>query len=189
MKDLLAIFTFGFLGLQIVYGDRLLAENLNDFPKLKSGGWEMTVKNEGLPAGMPEALLGEMKMHYCIDEATQDKMISQSEQQTECSPPKISRNGNTFVSDFDCTIEGQHTSTHAETTFVGDTEMINKVTATIPESPPMVMTSRARYLGACKTGMKPGDMTMIGPGGKEISLGNAEQMQQLGEELSKFKLE
>ena len=67
--------------------------------------------------------------------------------------------------------------------------MVNKVIATIPESPPMKMTSRAKYLGDCKSGMKPGDMTMIGPGGKEISLGDAEQMRQLGEELSKFNLE
>lgn len=170
MKNITATFIAALLVTQPVI---TIAESIK-YPKLKSGEWEITVVTEGLPMNM--------KTLYCIDEQTQNKMLEQSQQQTNCDQPKITQSGNTYFTEVKCKMGNQEMFAKSETTIKGDTEISVKGSVSGAGHPPMNMTSTGKYTGDCKNGRKPGDMVMVGPQG-EINLGNIEQIQKMGKEL------
>lgn len=180
-------FNLAFLTI-LIHSNSLYANDLRSFPKLKSGEWEMSVKNNILPKGLP-AILSQMKMLYCIDETTQDKMITQSEEKSDCKHLKIMKQGNKYLSDFECLVEGNHIKGRSETIFVSDIQIDNKVNMDRPGQPTINLTSNAKFKGACKNGMKPGDVRLLTPGGGEFSPDNIEAIKKMGEALSQFDIE
>lgn len=166
-----------------LFANSATAVDLRSYPKLKAGEWQMTIKPENLPAGMPAGLMENMTMLHCIDEATQEKLISQAEDNSNCETPKISQKGNTFITDVTCKNGNIKMESHVETTFVSDSEITNHVTMRSTGQPTMKMSSTAKYIGACKDGRKPGDMAMV-QNGNTISLGNAEELMKMGKDLS-----
>lgn len=140
------------------------------YPLLKEGRWEMSMKYEKAPAGMPPGMLNEMKMTQCVDVASQKNLIASSQNNSYCDKPVISKNGATYLTDMKCKNGTGNMSMHAETTFDGDTAISSRVVMKGDNLPEMVMLTRGKYLGACPEGMKAGDTSMIGPDGKEIKI-------------------
>ena len=118
-------------------------------------------------------------MQQCVDEKT-DKLTEQGgmkEAQKHCSKNEISRSGNKVISDSVCKFEGTTATTHAE--FSGDFGSNYRGDIKTTYSPPMhgtagmQMAITAKWLGACKPGMKPGDIVMQGmpgmPGGMKFN--------------------
>jgi hypothetical protein len=147
-----------------------------NYPKLKDGEWEMSVRPEKLPEGLPPSMFQTMRTIYCIDAATQDKLIAQSQATSECDKPTVVKTGNNYVADVSCNVGGVKSKAHIETSFVGDTEIKNRVTIESANSPSMTMVATGKHMGACKEGRKPGDMVMLGPDGKPVNLGNFQQL-------------
>lgn len=157
------------------------AETVTEYPKLKDGEWEISVQNMNLPKGVP-ANLANIKSLYCIDSATQDSMIAQSQDQKSCAKPVISRSGDTYLTEVSCNVGGVSTQSRIETTLSGDSEITSKITMTSNKLPPTSMTSTGRWIGPCREGRKPGDIVILnGPGGQ----GDIEKLKKMSEELSR----
>jgi hypothetical protein len=143
-----------------------------DAPARKSGLWEIA-NSMGGPQPMTTT------MQQCVDEKT-DKLTEQTgqrEAQKNCSKNDVSRSGNKVVVDSVCKFDNTTATSHAE--FTGDFGSNYRGDIKTTYNPPMhgmkdmQMTITAKWLGACKPGMKPGDIVMQGmpgmPGGMKIN--------------------
>lgn len=129
----------------------------DEFPKRKPGLWEM--RTSGGPVG-PQTL------QQCIDAATDDILRRQSSEGQNCSKPVVERDGNRYRVSSTCNGSGTRTTMDGVYTMVGDTEYRGDMKMTF--DPPlsgaaeMNMKMAGKWLGACKAGMKPGDIVMQG---------------------------
>jgi hypothetical protein len=129
----------------------------DEFPRRKPGLWEMSTS--GGPVG-PQTL------QQCIDAATDDILRRQSSEGQNCSKPVVEREGNRYRVSSTCNNAGTRTTMDGVYTVVGDTEYRGDMKMTF--DPPlsganeMNMKMAGRWLGACKPGMKPGDIVMQG---------------------------
>ena len=129
--------------------------NAESFPKLKSGLWQI----ESAIPGMPTA----MKIHFCIDEATQDKLFNSSADtlKSSCEPSEVKKEGASFLVDKKCNFAGKPFETHAKITFSSETSYVNEITTVSPRGN-RTISSTGTYVGACESGQKPGDMKIDG---------------------------
>jgi Protein of unknown function (DUF3617) len=149
-----------------------------DLPARKAGLWEikMTFEGRNLPSQV---------MQQCIDAAT-DKMmnsIGSSLQQNMCSKQDVQKVGNTLVVDSVCQIGGMTTTSHGVVSGDFNSSYTVKVNSTrtggpaIPGAPPdgsSNMTIEAKWLSACKSDQKPGDMIMAD--GRKINIVDMQNM-------------
>jgi hypothetical protein len=136
-------------------------------PARRGGYWEIRVVY-GASAGASEMLL-----HACIDAATDKAMMEAgtSAMQSMCSRREMTRDGDAYVWDTECTMGPLKTTSHV--VIAGDFQ--SKYTMTMPgavsglpatggadkEPTKTVMTQNAKWLAAdCPAGVKPGDMQM-----------------------------
>jgi hypothetical protein len=129
------------------------------FPSRKAGLWEM--KTTGGPLG------GTQQMQQCIDARTDDLLRQQSADQGQnCDKPRVDKRGDSYESELVCRREGVTTTMRGHYAMKGDTAYSG--TMRMRFEPPMNgvsemnMTQEGRWLGPCKSGMKPGDMVMEG---------------------------
>ena len=159
----------------------------DDFPKRKPGLWEM--RTSGGPVG-PQTL------QQCIDAATDDILRRQSSEGQNCSKPVVERDGNRYRVSSTCTGSGTRTTTDGVYTMVNDSEYRGDMKMTF--DPPlsgaaeMNMKMAGKWLGACKPGMKPGDIVMQGvPRLNALEMGKdgggitPEQARRMSEEMHK----
>jgi hypothetical protein len=119
-------------------------------PRLKPGLWEITV------GGAP------MKASSCIDEATQKDAaaMGQGMDRGNCTRNSWNRIPGGMAFEFDCTTNGTHMISKGTVTgdFNSAYRMESEVTG---EREGQSFTHKqvidAKYLGACPSGMKPGD--------------------------------
>ena len=141
-----------------------------DFPKLKSGLWEMN--NSSSRQGSQPARTTTL----CIDNSLQQDMIKMSTGMMAgmCSKSELKASGNKFVGEAVCNIGGSTMKSKSVMTLTGDTSYRTEAHATF--EPPLggqAVTDtviEGRYVGACKPGQQPGDMTM--PTGQTINIRN-----------------
>jgi hypothetical protein len=133
-----------------------------DMPKRKAGLWEINTHLEGMPS------MGAMQQ--CIDQNTDDLMQQRAKKEKpDCSVMDIRPQGNKVTIHSVCKIEGTTATTDA--TFLGAFDSAYKGDMNTRFSPPMhgmsesKMTLDAKWLGPCKPGQKPGDVTMPNMGG------------------------
>lgn len=132
----------------------------SDSPKRKSGLWE--VKISSADAG------GSHTMQQCVDEKTDDltKNNMGSAQQPSCSKNEFRREGDRFIHDSVCKVEGSTAKTRS--TISGRFDSAYKVESKSTYEPPMQgmressSKIEAKWLGACKPGQRPGDVSMPG---------------------------
>jgi hypothetical protein len=149
-----------------------LPARAGEVPPRKPGLWELTVTQANVPTRTGQ---------HCTDETTEKTMslIWWHPDQQRCSRPDVVRDGGTITVDRMCTLGGRKTAEHAVIT--GDLGSAYRVELTIGESidaqstvvtegskgltsrkGPFVletrMTIEARWLGACKVYMVPGEM-------------------------------
>ncbi len=159
----------------------------DEFPRRRAGLWEM--KTSGGPVGA-------QTLQQCIDAGTDDLLRMQSNEGRNCSKPVVERNGNRYRVTSLCDQAGTKSSLDGVYTMTKDTEYTGDMKMTF--DPPlsgaseMNMKMDGKWVGACKPGMKPGDVVMqgmprlnvleMGRGGGGVS---AEQARRMAEEMQK----
>ena len=137
-----------------------------DKPKRKSGLWEITMDNS---AAKGAAGAAPRTMSQCVD-AAKDDLARQSAQQMDkdnsCKQGKISQNGGKISFESSCNFGG--TKMTSQSVITGDFQSSYRMEIKSKFDPPMMgmadgtTTMEARYMGACKPGMRPGDVQMMG---------------------------
>ena len=137
-----------------------------ELPKRKPGLWELNTQMEGMPS------IGAIQQ--CIDASTDDLMMQKAaKEKHQCSVFDIRMQGNKATVHSVCKVEGSTATTDAS--FVGAFDSAYKGRMYTRFSPPMHgigesrMTLDARWIGPCKPGQKPGDVTMPSMGEMNIN--------------------
>jgi hypothetical protein len=139
-----------------------------EFPTLKNGQWEMTTQSSATGAAP-------RKTTVCLDANTQKRMfeMSQGMQKEMCTRMDMRRDGAKYVMDAECKLGESTVKSHGVMTMLSETAYRTESTATF--DPPFNRDLRetktvidGKYLGACRDGMKPGDM--ITATGEKINL-------------------
>lgn len=143
------------------------AAGAEQLPIRKAGLWEIKMVRTGSP-------VSEMTMQHCTDESTDRQMngmAGPAAQQT-CSKQDIRKTATGFASDTVCTVAGRSITSHSDV--AGDFNSAYMVT-TVSHSEGGPAGARdttskleAKWIGACKPDMKPGDVVM--PGGRKINV-------------------
>jgi hypothetical protein len=128
-----------------------------DMPMRKAGLWEIKSK-----AGKDAT---ERTMQQCTDAATDQQLTSSSGGMTkeECSKRDVSAKGNVTTIDSVCTSGGKTHTSHIVVTGSFESAYTADITSKEEgDSKDTNTTLDAKYLGACKSGQKPGDVIMSG---------------------------
>ena len=148
-----------------------LSAAAQDIPKRKSGLWEINMDNAGGHGKSGRV----MTMSQCVDSAKDDlsRQIGQDmAREAKCSQSNMRRMPGGVA--FDSTCEFNGTKMKSATSITGDFSSSYKMEIHTTYEPPLfgraegTMTMEAKYLGACKAGQRPGDMTM--PGGMTMNV-------------------
>ena len=140
-----------------------------DYPKLKSGLWEMTATTSRAPDSKSKSTL-------CLDASIQQEMIKMSTGMMAgmCSKSELKASGNKFVGEAVCNLGGSTMKSKSVMTMTGDTSYRTEAEATFdpPFGGQAVSKSviEGKYVGACKPGQQPGDLTT--PTGQTINIRN-----------------
>jgi Protein of unknown function (DUF3617) len=138
-----------------------------DLPTRKAGLWEMKMVRTG--SSVPD-----MTMQHCTD-ATTDKQMSTSFSpgKETCARQDIVKTATGYVSDSECSVAGMTITSHAEITGDFNSAYTVKSTSHSQGGPANIArdstaTIEAKWLGACKSDQKPGDIVM--PGGMKMNI-------------------
>ena len=138
-----------------------------DYPKLKSGLWELNRTSNRGP-NQPNA------MTMCLDESVQKEMfdIGAGAMKGMCSKHEFRMSGSRGIGESVCDFGGSTMRSKMEMVMNGDTGYRTEIHTTY-DPPFMGQTDgttvvTARLLGACKPGQRPGDMTM--PNGQTMNV-------------------
>ena len=129
----------------------------DEFPRRKAGLWEM--KTSGGPVGA-------RTVQQCIDAGTDDLLRIRSNEGQNCSRPVVERDGNRYKVRSNCDNNGVKSTVAGDYTMSGDSEYTGDMKMTF--DPPMSgvsemnMKMQGKWVGACRPGMKPGDIVMQG---------------------------
>jgi hypothetical protein len=145
-----------------------------EFPIRRAGLWEVTINREGVP---PQV------MQQCTDAKTDRLMTAYGSGigAELCSKQEMRKVGATLVIDATCKI-GPMTAI-SQSVVSGDFNSNYTVTVTskvqgVPAAAAALAggatTIRARWVGACKPGQRPGDIVM--PGGKTMNIDELKKM-------------
>ena len=133
-----------------------LAQNV-DLPMRKEGLWQMSTTVSGAPATTST---------LCMDKTFGKEMLQMgnSMQKDLCSKNELSRDGDKVHLHSVCKFGDTTATSKGTAVFSGDTAYRMDMLSTY--NPPMMgmkearTTVEAKWLGACKPGQKPGDVTM-----------------------------
>jgi hypothetical protein len=138
-----------------------------ELPLRKAGLWEMKVVTTGAPVALPA-----MTIKQCTNEAV-DKELSSNAlpiAKQSCSKQDIQKTATGYVGDHVCSVAGVKMLTHVEVVGDFDSAYRMKITSRAESGAGgnTVMTTEAKWIGACKPDQKPGDTVM--PGGFKINV-------------------
>lgn len=134
-------------------------------PKMKAGMWENTVMSDAAGTkGKGEPT----KSTMCIDDTVMEQMMKmgQGMAQAMCSKNTSQISGNKMTGSVECKMGSSTINSTSVTTFNGDTSYRTESKSVY--TPPLygmkenVTVTEAKYVGACKAGMKPGDINTMG---------------------------
>jgi hypothetical protein len=139
----------------------------DDFPRRKPGLWETTMTGEANRAHEPRT------SRLCTDRAFEDLMIKKGmDMMSTCEKRDVKASGNIITVKSVCQFGKSNLTSTGVWTYKGDTayQMVSDGTF----DPPMGATSKThsvqegKWVGACPVDMKPGDMVIMMPDGKEL---------------------
>jgi hypothetical protein len=141
-----------------------------DYPKLKVGLWQF----DQMQADAANPRMPNRRTEFCTDEGLQKEMfeMGQGVMKGMCSKQSFKITGGRGVGDSVCDMGGTKVTTHTTMVLNGDTGFHLEANTTF--DPPMqgMKENRslidAKYLGGCKPGQKPGDMTL--PNGQTMNV-------------------
>lgn len=130
----------------------------DDLPIRKAGAWAVTIDANGVS----------MTAEHCSDAATDKKMqaVGQGMLGGSCSKNEVKRTSGGYLVDSECTFGGSTMISRAD--FKGDFSGSYEGTITATFEPPFLGQTasttkmRAKYMGPCPSGRKPGDITTEG---------------------------
>lgn len=132
----------------------ILAEEI---PFRKAGLWEIEIaKNDEAP----------IIMKQCVDLASEQKTLEMSKSIAKdiCSKNEIRKDGNTYISESDCTMAGNRTLTTTATSGDFTSHYESQVTvrsvAGDGSTPDSEINLSADWIGQCEPGQTPGQMIM-----------------------------
>ena len=131
-----------------------------DPPKRKSGLWEMKMSS-GQTKGM-------QTIQQCVDEKTDDLMRKDvaENQKMQCSKNEMRKEGDKVIAESVCKMENSTAKTRA--VFTGRFDSSYNADIKTTYEPPVAGMKEAssmieaKWLGPCKAGQKPGDISMPG---------------------------
>lgn len=146
------------------------AQDMDKFPKLKPGLWEMSNTSDRATAKDKGAQVSTL----CLDDSVQKQMMefSQGMMRGMCSKHELKWSGNTVTGDSVCQFGGSTMTSKSLMKFTGNTAYRTEAKSTY--DPPMMgmATSNtvieAKHVGACPPGMQPGDLRT--PTGQTVNL-------------------
>jgi hypothetical protein len=132
----------------------------SDFPKRKSGLWEIKISNS---TGK-----GAQALQQCIDEKTDDLMRNNMApaQKQSCSKSDMRKEGDKWVAESMCKFDGSAVKTRA--VFTGKFDSAYKADIKSTYEPPLrgmresSAVIESKWLGSCQPGQKPGDISIPG---------------------------
>ena len=140
-----------------------------EYPKLKPGQWELTMSSSKAGADAKPT-----KSTMCTDDAVQKEMTAMGAGMSRemCTKNEFRREGARYVGQSECKIGDSKILSRTVMTLTGDTGYRTEINATY-DPPFMGMKEaqsviEAKYVGACRDGLVPGDF--ITPGGQKINL-------------------
>ncbi len=139
-----------------------------DYPKLKSGQWEITTSTSRSGPAAPN------KITVCTDEAVQKQMMDMGRGMGKemCSKFEMRQDGARFVGDSVCKMGESTLTSHSVMTMQGDTGYKTVVNASY--DPPFMgmrettTSVEGKNVGPCSMGMKPGDV--VTPTGQKFNI-------------------
>jgi hypothetical protein len=140
-----------------------------DYPKMKSGQWEMTTTSAKTGTGAAPS-----KSTMCTDDALQKEMISigAGMRRDMCTKNEFKRDGSKITMSSECKVGESKVVSNAVMTLSGDTGYKTQISSAF--DPPFMgmkdsqTTLEGKYVGPCRDGMVPGDF--ITPGGQKINI-------------------
>jgi hypothetical protein len=156
-----------------VLGAATAASAADEFPKLKAGLWQVNMTSGQPPGAQPDGHPPRVST-MCLDDSVQREMYRMSTGMASgmCSKHEIKIDGNRVTTIANCDLGVAKMQSHAVMTLNGNTAYHTEARATF--DPPLNGAKEqstvidGKYLGACKPGQKPGDMTL--PGGQTINV-------------------
>ena len=147
-----------------------------DMPIRKAGLWEMKMVRTG-------GQIPEVTMQHCTDETTDKDMSTAASPLAKqvCSKQDVQKTATGYVSDSVCGVAGVNVTSHSEIT--GDFNSAYTVKSTSHSeggtsgAHDATMIIEAKWLGACKSDQKPGDIIM--PGGMKMNIKDMEKLKGL----------
>ena len=140
-----------------------------EYPKLKPGQWELTMSSSKAGADAKPT-----KSTMCTDDAVQKEMTSMAVGMSKdmCTKNEFRREGARYVGQSECKVGDSKIVSRTLMTLTGDTGYRTEINATY-DPPFMGMKEaqsviEARYVGACRDGLVPGDF--ITPGGQKVNM-------------------
>jgi len=142
-------------------GCSLVGAQSVDYPKRKPGMWEMKMESAQMPGGMTTL--------QCIDESTDaamQKRAMSGNGKSDCKTTSSKKTATGWEYDSVCKSDGTTITGHVVVT--GDMQsayqmdMLSQFDTPMMGNREMRSTMKVKFLGACKAGMKPGDMTVNG---------------------------
>lgn len=147
-----------------------LASAAQDYPKLRPGLWELRrISDRPQDTGQTTTI--------CMDGSIQREMyeVGLGAMKGMCSKHDFKVTGSRGTGEFICNLNGSTMHSKSVMTINGDTGYRTEVDTTF--DPPFMGQSKthsvldARYTGACRTGQRPGDMTL--PNGQTMNMRDA----------------
>lgn len=144
------------------------AAGADDFPKLKPGLWETKTSSPRRDSTAPQLT------KLCLDDSVQKEMyrMTMGMMSNMCSKYDIKTVGGKVTSEAICDLGGTKMKSKSVMTFTGSTAYRAEAHATF--DPPMMGTKESttiiegKHVGPCKSGQKPGDMTL--PNGTTMNI-------------------
>lgn len=144
----------------LIFAPTVAAAASMDAPKRKSGLWEVTVSRPQMKGGHT--------IQECVDQKSDDLMKSDKSgmEKMSCSKNEVRKEGDRIISESVCKMDGSTATTRA--VFSGRFDSAYKADIKSTYEPPMhgmresSAVIEAKWLGACKPGQKPGDISMPG---------------------------
>lgn len=141
-----------------------------EYPKLKSGQWDLTITTSKAKGGQAQ------KSTMCVDDALQREMMSMGAGMSRemCTRNEMKRDGARYIGSAECKIGESKIISRSVMTLTGDSAYHTEINATY-DPPFMGMKDSQTILdgkntGPCRDGLTPGDF--IGPNGQKFNIRN-----------------
>lgn len=120
-----------------------------EIPTQKPGLWKVTMSSLSMPGGSQSYSMCQDAAHIAAGKSAVARM------KKDCSRYDIRKEGDSWITDMECTSSGSHDVTHSVTTVHGD-DTYHTEMSLITGKTRTVMTMDHKWLGACKPGQKVG---------------------------------